>query len=112
MVAHWRYIYLAHVSPEALDSYSAPKGGDMQAMTGGARFEDLSYDGVVRDGKLLDGLGQMTDSLTGPNDFELPDPVDTRGKIRDLVAQSFLEAIYLYRHLYSQVLAGWAGTNQ
>ncbi|XP_049885499.1 epithelial discoidin domain-containing receptor 1-like [Pectinophora gossypiella] len=64
---------------QALITYSAPKGGDMQAMTGGARFEDLSYDGVVRDGRLIDGLGQMTDSLTGPNDFELPDPSDTRG---------------------------------
>lgn len=51
----------------------------MQAMTGGARFEDLSYDGVMREAKLIDGLGQMTDSLTGPNDFELPDAYDTRG---------------------------------
>ncbi|XP_060809690.1 epithelial discoidin domain-containing receptor 1-like [Amyelois transitella] len=64
---------------QALVAYSAPKGGDMQAMTGGARFEDLSFDGVLRDGKLFDGLGQITDSLTGPNDFELPDPSDTRG---------------------------------
>lgn len=61
-------------------AYSAPRGGDMQAMTGGAKFEDLAYDGVMRDGKLFDGLGQMTDSLLGPNDFELPDPLDTRGK--------------------------------
>lgn len=52
----------------------------MQAMTGGARFEDLSYDGVLRDGKLQGGLGQMTDSLAGPNDFELPDPQDSTGK--------------------------------
>ncbi|XP_026314364.1 discoidin domain-containing receptor 2-like [Hyposmocoma kahamanoa] len=64
---------------QALIAYSAPRGGDMQAMTGGARFEDLSYDGVMREGKLMDGLGQMTDSLLGPNDFELPDPNDTRG---------------------------------
>ncbi|KAJ2954435.1 hypothetical protein O0L34_g2705 [Tuta absoluta] len=64
---------------QALITYSAPKGGDMQAMTGGARFQDLSYDGPVRDGRLQDGLGQMTDSLTGPNDFELPEPSDTRG---------------------------------
>ncbi|XP_063394288.1 epithelial discoidin domain-containing receptor 1-like [Cydia fagiglandana] len=62
-----------------LVAYSAPKGGDMQAMTGGARFEDLAYDGVQRDGRLLDGLGQMTDSLLGPNDFEQPDPLDTQG---------------------------------
>lgn len=61
-------------------AYSAPKGGDMQAMTGGAKFEDLSYDGVLRDAKLSDGLGQISDSLTGPNDFELPDLYDTRGK--------------------------------
>lgn len=52
----------------------------MQAMTGGARFEDLSYDGVLRKGKMIDGLGQITDSYTGPNDFELPDPLDTRGE--------------------------------
>ncbi|KAL0902582.1 hypothetical protein ABMA27_000418 [Loxostege sticticalis] len=64
---------------QALVAYSAPRGGDMQAMTGGAKFEDLAYDGVMRDGKLFDGLGQMTDSLLGPNDFELPDPLDTRG---------------------------------
>ncbi|CAG4929735.1 unnamed protein product [Parnassius apollo] len=64
---------------QAIVAYSAPKGGDMQAMTGGARFEDLAYDGVIRGERLLNGLGQMTDSLTGPNDFELPDPNDTRG---------------------------------
>lgn len=52
----------------------------MQAMTGGAKFEDLAYDGVLRDGRLYDGMGQMTDSLLGPNDFELPDPLDTRGE--------------------------------
>lgn len=64
---------------EDLVAYSAPKGGDMQAMTGGARFEDLGYDGILRDGRLINGLGQMTDSLLGPNDFELPDQLDTRG---------------------------------
>ncbi|XP_075990906.1 discoidin domain-containing receptor 2-like [Anticarsia gemmatalis] len=64
---------------QELVAYSAPKGGDMQAMTGGARFEDLAYDGPLRDGRLINGLGQMTDSLVGPNDFELPDPNDTRG---------------------------------
>ncbi|XP_047041032.1 discoidin domain-containing receptor 2-like [Helicoverpa zea] len=62
-----------------LVAYSAPKGGDMQAMTGGARFEDLGYDGTLREGRLINGLGQMTDSLVGPNDFELPDQLDTRG---------------------------------
>lgn len=75
-----RCIYIINISTEALVAYSAPRGGDMQAMTGGAKFEDLAYDGVMRDGKLFDGLGQMTDSLLGPNDFELPDPLDTRGK--------------------------------
>ncbi|CAG9781852.1 unnamed protein product [Diatraea saccharalis] len=64
---------------QALVAYSAPRGGDMQSMTGGAKFEDLAYDGVLRDGTLYDGLGQMTDSLVGPNDFELPDPSDTGG---------------------------------
>ncbi|XP_014369691.2 epithelial discoidin domain-containing receptor 1 [Papilio machaon] len=64
---------------QAIIAYSAPKGGDMQSMTGGAKFEDLSYDGVIRDGRMLDGLGQITDSYTGPNDFELPDPDDTTG---------------------------------
>lgn len=52
----------------------------MPAMAGGARFEDLSYDGVIKNTKMLDGLGQMIDSLTGPNDFELLDPADSRGK--------------------------------
>lgn len=75
-------VSLCSISPEALVAYAAPKGGDMQAMTGGARFEDLSYDGVVRGSKLIDGLGQMSDSLLGPNDFELPDPLDTQGKSR------------------------------
>lgn len=51
----------------------------MQAMAGGARFEDLSYDGLMRDNMMQDGLGQITDSLTGPNDFELLDTSDTRG---------------------------------
>lgn len=60
-------------------SYSAPKGGAMQAMTGGARFEDLSYDGTTQKTTLVNGLGQITDSLVGPNDFELPDPMDSRG---------------------------------
>ncbi|CAK1588230.1 unnamed protein product [Parnassius mnemosyne] len=64
---------------QAIVAYSAPKGGDMQAMTGGARFEDLSYDGAKQGRRMLNGLGQITDSLTGPNDFELPDPNDTRG---------------------------------
>ncbi|XP_053624086.1 discoidin domain-containing receptor 2-like [Plodia interpunctella] len=64
---------------QALVAYSAPKGGDMQAMTGGAKFEDMSFDGTLRDGRLSDGLGQITDSYIGPNDFELPDPSDTRG---------------------------------
>ncbi|XP_039763688.1 epithelial discoidin domain-containing receptor 1-like [Pararge aegeria] len=64
---------------QALIAYSAPQGGDMQEMTGGARFEDLSYDGIMRKGKMINGLGQMTDSFLGPNDFELPDPLDTRG---------------------------------
>lgn len=73
------YINRICISAENLVAYSAPKGGDMQAMTGGARFEDLAYDGVMRDGRLLDGLGQMTDSLLGPNDFEQPDPLDTQG---------------------------------
>ncbi|XP_048488344.1 epithelial discoidin domain-containing receptor 1 isoform X2 [Plutella xylostella] len=64
---------------QALKAYSAPKGGNMQAMAGGARFEDLSYDGLMRDNMMQDGLGQITDSLTGPNDFELLDTSDTRG---------------------------------
>ncbi|KAL4705683.1 hypothetical protein ACJJTC_018756 [Scirpophaga incertulas] len=64
---------------QEVTAYSAPKGGDMQSMTGGAKFEDLAYDGIMRDGKMQNGLGQMTDSLFGPNDFELPDPNDTRG---------------------------------
>ncbi|CAG9558561.1 unnamed protein product [Danaus chrysippus] len=64
---------------QALVAYSAPQGGDMQAMTGGARFEDLSYDGIMRNGNMINGLGQITDSFIGPNDFELPDPLDTRG---------------------------------
>lgn len=82
----------------------------MQAMTGGARFEDLSYDGVMRDGKLIDGLGQMTDSLIGPNDFELPDPNDTRGK-KDLICQfldyriSFLSFFFML-HIFRNSL-GW-----
>ena len=67
------------VCAEDLVAYSAPKGGDMQAMTGGARFEDLGYDGTLKEGRLINGLGQMTDSLVGPNDFELPDQLDTRG---------------------------------
>lgn len=77
-----RYIYAYWFSTEAIITYSAPRGGDMQAMTGGARFEDLSFDGVSRAGRLFDGLGQLTDSYVGPNDFELPDPLDTRGKFK------------------------------
>ncbi|XP_072931480.1 discoidin domain-containing receptor 2-like [Epargyreus clarus] len=64
---------------QGIIAYSAPQGGDMQSMTGGARFEDLAYDGVVRDGMMRDGMGQITDSLVGPNDFELADPLDTSG---------------------------------
>lgn len=74
-----RCVYLGTTSTEALKAYSAPKGGNMQAMAGGARFEDLSYDGLMRDNMMQDGLGQITDSLTGPNDFELLDTSDTRG---------------------------------
>lgn len=78
--AVWRFIHLTCIYAEALVAYSAPQGGDMQAMTGGARFEDLSYDGILRGRKMINGLGQMTDSYLGPNDFELPDPSDTRGE--------------------------------
>lgn len=76
---HKAVYLLSTLCAEELVAYSAPKGGNMQAMTGGARFEDLAYDGQFRDGRLINGLGQMTDSLAGPNDFELPDPNDTRG---------------------------------
>lgn len=55
----------------------------MQSMTGGAKFEDMSYDGILRKGVMIDGMGQITDSLLGPNDFELPDPMDTRGNETD-----------------------------
>lgn len=79
----------------------------MQAMTGGARFEDLSYDGVMRDGKLIDGLGQMTDSLTGPNDFELPDAYDTRGKKALSASSRITELRTFYSHVKCfQELAG------
>lgn len=61
-------------------AYSAPKGCEMQAMTGGARFVDLTYDGNMTNLMSIDGLGQITDSLYGPNDFELPDILDTSGK--------------------------------
>lgn len=64
-------------------AYSAPKGCDMQAMTGGARFVDLTYDGNMTTWISIDGLGQITDSLYGPNDFELPDILDTTGKFID-----------------------------
>lgn len=74
------YLHYA-ICAEDIVAYSAPKGGDMQAMTGGARFEDLAYDGTPREGRLINGLGQMTDSLVGPNDFELPDQLDTRGML-------------------------------
>lgn len=75
----WAVHSICVLCAEDVIAYSAPKGGDMQAMTGGARFEDLGYDGILRDGRLINGLGQMTDSLLGPNDFELPDQLDTRG---------------------------------
>lgn len=78
-----RRIYLNSRFTEALIAYSAPKGGDMQSMTGGAKFEDMSYDGILRKGVMIDGMGQITDSLLGPNDFELPDPMDTRGNETD-----------------------------
>ncbi|VVC86261.1 unnamed protein product [Leptidea sinapis] len=64
---------------QAIVAYAAPKGGQMRSMTGGARFEDLSYDGVLRGTDLVDGLGQITDSFTGPSDFELLDESDTQG---------------------------------
>lgn len=52
----------------------------MQTMAAGALFTDVTYDGFYRNGLAYDGLGQMTDSLVGPNDFELLDPNDTRGR--------------------------------
>lgn len=53
----------------------------MQTMTGGARFIDLTYDGNFTTNWIsIDGLGQITDSLYGPNDFEMPDILDTSGK--------------------------------
>lgn len=53
----------------------------MQAMTGGAVFLDLAYDGNMTTKWIsIDGLGQLTDSLYGPNDFELADMLDTAGK--------------------------------
>lgn len=62
-------------------AYSAPKGGEMSAMTGGARFEDLTYDGDLTSGAVsINGLGQLTDSFLGPNDFELADILDTSGE--------------------------------
>ncbi|KOB67140.1 Discoidin domain-containing receptor 2, partial [Operophtera brumata] len=65
---------------QAIVAYSAPRGCDMQAMTGGARFIDLTYDGNITTNWIsIDGLGQITDSLYGPNDFELPDILDTSG---------------------------------
>lgn len=51
----------------------------MPAMAGGARFEDVSYNGAEKNGRMVNGLGQMSDSLLGPNDFELLDQSDTRG---------------------------------
>lgn len=89
-----RFIQYFIMSTEALVAYSAPQGGDMQAMTGGARFEDLSYDGIMRNGNMINGLGQITDSFIGPNDFELPDPLDTRG-IKNFVKDKFYHNIYL-----------------
>lgn len=80
MEVRLKAVYLHYaICAEDIVAYSAPKGGDMQAMTGGARFEDLAYDGTPREGRLINGLGQITDSLVGPNDFELPDQLDTRG---------------------------------
>lgn len=96
----WRYIYVICIFTEALITYSAPRGGDMQSMTGGARFEDLSYDGVMRDGILKDGLGQMTDSFTGPNDFELPEPYDTRGKKSGLKVVGLLSFDLSFSFMY------------
>lgn len=72
---------LIFFSAEAIVAYSAPKGGEMSAMTGGARFEDLTYDGYMNpDGVFVNGLGQLTDSFLGPNDFELADILDTSGE--------------------------------
>lgn len=48
-------------------------------MAAGALFTDVTYDGLYRNGFASDGLGQMTDSLLGPNDFELLDPEDPEG---------------------------------
>lgn len=74
-----RCIHVLYVSTEAIVAYSAPVGGHMPTMTNGARFEDLSYDGQIDEKLLTDGLGQLTDSLYGPNDFEIADPADTAG---------------------------------
>lgn len=53
----------------------------MQTMAAGAVFTDITYDGVIRNGLSYNGLGQMTDSLLGPSDFELLDPTDNKGTI-------------------------------
>lgn len=89
--ALWRCIHLLYVSTEAIVAYSAPKGGNMKSMAGGARFQDLTYDGNKSEHRYWNGLGQLTDSLVGPNDFELPDPSDTAGKL----FKTFCECISL-----------------
>lgn len=101
---------LCSFSPEALVAYAAPKGCEMQAMTGGARFEDLSYDGIVHGNNLVNGLGQITDSYIGPNDFEIPEPFDTRGMNSLQLFLFFLLFVPTYICDFLQEPIGLAGT--
>lgn len=58
---------------DCLVSYSAPEGQTLVSPAL-AVFNDSTYDGIIEHGRMSGGLGQLTDGLTGSDDFLRPRP--------------------------------------
>lgn len=89
------FIYL-----ENLVSYAAPRAD--------TEFEDVSYDGIINDRNMKDGLGQLTDNVFGDEDF-LNHNQQTNNKkwvgwLNDQNISSPLEIIFEFK-TYSQIFA-------
>lgn len=67
---------------ENIIQYTAPKGESKESQDPATDLEDVSYDGVLDNGIMRNGLGQLVDGLYGDDDFQRQIHGESSGKCK------------------------------